>query len=38
MTTNTNDDLSCFRGLMFALPLGLLCWVLIILAVKWGMK
>jgi hypothetical protein len=36
--TNHNDGLGCFRGLMYALPLALLCWVLIILAVRWGMK
>jgi peptidoglycan/LPS O-acetylase OafA/YrhL len=36
--TNHNDGLGCFRGLKIGLPLGLLCWALIILVVEWGLR
>jgi hypothetical protein len=36
--TNHDDGLGFFRGLMYALPLGLLFWALIFLAVRWWMK
>jgi hypothetical protein len=33
--TNQDDGLGCFRGLKLGLPLGVLGWVLIYLALRW---